>query len=352
MSQEKTHWIGHACSYTPTPLIYAAGLSPYRVLPMGDSPDRAGQLLHDNLCPHVKRILDRAMEGDLPDLYGMVFMNCCDAMRRLSDAWRVARPDHRVALVHLPVSNDESAISFFAGALKRLSETLSTWTGQSFNEANISESIAKFDQMADLLRDLSNRAHNGTLEGGSSRLQDLFNRAATAPIDRSVELLRTVVGEPELPAVAANGVPVYLFGNVLPDPEAFTLFRTCGVHIVGDSICTGMRAFRRIGDRGTGDVFLRAARGLLDQPRCARTLDPLFPGKIAQDVLAEARACHAKGVIAYTMKFCDPYISRLPAIREALRDSGLPLLLLEGDCTMRSMGQQKTRIEAFAEMLR
>jgi len=45
-------------------------------------------------------------------------------------------------------------------------------------------------------------------------------------------------------------------------------------------------------------------------------------------------------------------MSRLPAIRSALRDAGLPLLLLEGDCAMRSMGQQKTRIEAFAEMLR
>ena len=91
MYQETTSLIGHACSYTPTPLIHAAGLTPYRVLPMGDSPDRAGQLLHDNLCPHVKRILDRAMENDLPDLHGMVFMNCCDAMRRLSDAWRTGK---------------------------------------------------------------------------------------------------------------------------------------------------------------------------------------------------------------------------------------------------------------------
>ena len=145
---------------------------------------------------------------------------------------------------------------------------------------------------------------------------------------------------------------MYLFGNVLPDPEAFALFQSCGVHIASDSVCTGMRAFSRIGDNDSDEVFVRLARGLLDQPRCARTFDPSRPGKIAQDVLAEAQACHAKGVIAYTMKFCDPYISRLPAIREVLREAGLPLLLLEGDCTMRSMGQQKTRIEAFAEMLR
>jgi benzoyl-CoA reductase/2-hydroxyglutaryl-CoA dehydratase subunit BcrC/BadD/HgdB len=38
-------------------------------------------------------------------------------------------------------------------------------------------------------------------------------------------------------------------------------------------------------------------------------------------------------------------------VREALREAGLPLLVLEGDCSLRSLGQQRTRIEAFVEML-
>jgi hypothetical protein len=113
-----------------------------------------------------------------------------------------------------------------------------------------------------------------------------------------------------------------------------------------------MRALSRIGGDKSGPVFGRLARGLLDRPRCGRTFDPLRPGKIAEEVLAEAQACKAKGVIGYTMKFCDPYLARLPEIRNVLREAGLPLLLLEGDCVMRSMGQQRTRIEAFAEMLR
>ncbi|MBI4964554.1 MAG: 2-hydroxyacyl-CoA dehydratase [Desulfomonile tiedjei] len=352
MSQETIRWMGHACSYTPLALIHAAGFTPYRVLPIGDSPDRAGQLLHDNLCPHVKRILDRAMDSDLPALEGMVFMNCCDAMRRLSDAWRVARPEHRVELVDLPVAAEESAVSFFAGELIRLSGTLAEWSGKSFNQTDVSASVDKFNEIAILLENIGKRARERTLDGGGPRLQDLFNGAATEPVDRTVDLLNSVTAEPELPGAEPDGVPVYLFGNVLPDPEAFALFRSCGVHIADDSVCTGQRAFSPIHGADSDQVFLRLARGLLEHPRCARTFDPSRPGKIAEDVLAEARACHAKGVIAYTIKFCDPYMSRLPAIRNVLREAGLPLLLLEGDCTMRSMGQQKTRIEAFAEMLR
>jgi benzoyl-CoA reductase/2-hydroxyglutaryl-CoA dehydratase subunit BcrC/BadD/HgdB len=41
----------------------------------------------------------------------------------------------------------------------------------------------------------------------------------------------------------------------------------------------------------------------------------------------------------------------MPMVREEFKKAGMPLLLLEGDCTLRSIGQQRTRIEAFIEML-
>ena len=62
--------VGFACAYTPLPLIRAAGFAPYRILPNVDCPDQAGHLLHDNLCPHVKRVLDRAMSGSDPRFEG------------------------------------------------------------------------------------------------------------------------------------------------------------------------------------------------------------------------------------------------------------------------------------------
>ena len=67
--------IGFTCAYTPVPVIEAAGFSPFRIYPEGDSPDQAGHLLHDNLCPHVKRVLDKALANDLPDPPLCVFEN-------------------------------------------------------------------------------------------------------------------------------------------------------------------------------------------------------------------------------------------------------------------------------------
>ena len=68
MTDPNTPRIGFTCAYTPLSLIHAAGYAPIRITPQGDAPEQAGQLLHDNLCPHVKRILDRGMADDLPEI--------------------------------------------------------------------------------------------------------------------------------------------------------------------------------------------------------------------------------------------------------------------------------------------
>ena len=102
-----------------------------------------------------------------------------------------------------------------------------------------------------------------------------------------------------------------------------------------------------------GNTILSAmAHQILNKPPCARTFSDNGPGRLASDVAERAGSLDVRGVIAYTAKFCDPYIGRLPHVRDVLKMEGIPFLALEGDMTMRSLGQHRTRIEAFIEMLR
>ena len=343
--------LGYACAYTPLVLIDAAGYTPYRILPMSECPDQAGQLLHDNLCPHVKRILDRATSRDLPELGGVVLMNSCDAMRRLNDAWRRVRPLDKIILLDLPAIADDAAIAFFAGELACLTEALAEWSGHNLTNSNIEASIERYNQLHNLFVRLRERLHRGRLAGGSAKVQKLYNEAMTAPIEISRLSLQQALAESELKSPESDGIPVFLFGNVLADPEALALFESCGARIIDDDFCTGSRLFTPLEIEEEQDLLLQISRGLLTRPPCARTFDPARPLKMAEDVLARARACGARGVIGQTIKFCDPYLDRLPAVREQLREAGIPLLLLEGDCSLRSIEQQRTRIEAFIEML-
>lgn len=343
--------IGIACSYTPLPIIDAAGFVPYRILPLGAAPDQAGTVLHDNLCPHVKRILDRAVAGELPELAGVVFVNSCDTMRRLADAWQVVRPRDPTFLIDLPVSSDENAVAYLARELVRLRHELERWSGRPLTGEAIAESTSRYRELAEVLRKLARCAATGTLPGGRQALQELYNRAVTRPVEETLAEGRQLHLKLKDNAATTDLVPVYLFGNVLPDPEAFALFDRCGAFVVADDLCTGARQITPLDFSPHPDGFAAMARSLLRRPACARTMRVEDPAWFARSVVAGARQCHARGVIAHVMKFCDPYLVRLPSVRQALRDAGLPLLVLEGDCTLRALGQHRTRIQAFVEML-
>lgn len=342
--------IGYACAYTPLPLITAAGFTSHRILPLEDCPDQAGRLLHDNLCPHVKRILDMALSGALPGLSGMVFMNSCDSMRRLHDAFRTARREIKAILIDLPPTKNESAVAFFREECARFAKALESWGGARIDDKAVTEAVTLHNRLCALFDEMRRGMRKGALPGGAAALQRAYNMASRMHPAEAIDELSKI---PNKSGGEANtrGVPVYLFGNVLPQPEAYELFESCGARIVSEDVCTGSRAFARIETKG-GDALRGLAEGILSRPPCARTFDTENPGGMAGAIAAAARECGARGVIGYTAKFCDPYIARMPGVREALRGEGIPFLLLEGDCTVRSIGQQATRIEAFIEMMR
>jgi benzoyl-CoA reductase/2-hydroxyglutaryl-CoA dehydratase subunit BcrC/BadD/HgdB len=353
MISENKGYIGFACAYTPLPVIYAAGYSPYRILPTGDSQDQAGYILHDNLCPHIKRILDRALSNDLPDLAGMVFMNSCDAMRRLSDAWHRVRPDVKMILLDLPATtNDELAVSYFAGEISKLVNTVSDWSGNKIENDDIEYGILLYNQIADFMNELAEKIHGGKTDISVSVLQRLFNRSVTGSPVSFIEDARKTISESSPGKEINEGVSVFLFGHVLPDPEAFQLFESCSAKITGDDLCTGSRFFSPFPADGRKDIVKSLAEAILLRPPCARTIDSAIPGKIGNILVSKAKKAGARGAIGHILKFCDPYFSRLPSIRDEFRKAGMPLLFIEGDCTLRSIGQQQTRIEAFIEMLK
>ncbi len=344
--------IGFTCAYAPLALIDAAGFTPYRVLPMGELPDQAGHLLHDNLCPHVKRILDRAIEKDLPELDGMIFINSCDAMRRVSDAWQKVRPNDKLIRIDLPTTTDDLSVAYLGKELSKAWEILTTDSRSDRANNALLSGIERYNQVAKGIESLRKKISKGLVKMSASDLQSLYNRASTQSFDETLAELTQLAGHAQTTNSNQDKIPLFLFGNVLPDPEVFALFEACGAKISGDDFCTGSRLFNSIQISSFDDIFLELAQNILTKPPCARTFKPESPLNIATEVLSHAKACGAKGIIAYTMKFCDSYLARLPMIRKSLKQAGFPFLLLEGDCTLRSIGQQQTRIEAFIEMLR
>ena len=171
---DRTKRVGFTCAYTPLPLIHAAGFVPFRMLPEGESPDQAGAVLHDNLCPHVKRVLDRRLADDLPDLAGVVIMNSCDAMRRLADGWRASFPKDRVELLDLPVTQSRGSLSYFENELSRFRKVLEEWSGSTLTDDAIRESAGLYNRLSEGLDRAREATVHARVAGGWARLQELL----------------------------------------------------------------------------------------------------------------------------------------------------------------------------------
>jgi len=341
--------IGFTCAYTPVPLIEAAGFSPFRIFPESKAPDQAGHLLHDNLCPHVKKVLDRALADDLPDLEGMVFINSCDSMRRLADAWIEARPDDRIILLDLPSGINSLSLDFLSKEYERLAKTLFKWNNENFSTEKIKDKIATWNLLAASIKKIEEKMSRDYFPGIASRLQQIINTAATDSTDKALAMAQKKI-ELEEPAKAGRS-PVFVFGNLLFDPKVFDLFEEWNLHVTASDFCTTSRFITSVDTRTDNNIFRSLADSYLKQTPCARTMDTTKPGSIAQRIVERAKESNAKGVIGFILKFCDPYLARIPMIRQALQKESIPFIMLEGDCTMGSVGQQQTRIEAFTEML-
>jgi benzoyl-CoA reductase/2-hydroxyglutaryl-CoA dehydratase subunit BcrC/BadD/HgdB len=343
--------IGFTCAYTPLPLIHAAGFTPFRIQPVTSAIDQAGSVLHDNMCPHVKRVLDRALSADLPELTGVVFMNSCESMRRLADAWKIARPSDKQFFVDLPSSPSEASTRFLASQLALLWEALVAWGQKGVAKSAVDSSVAKYNELAVVLGTLTETIAVGAHAGGRGLLQKVFNLSVSLPVEEAIAAVKleekSLADKPR----SSASVPVYLFGNVLANVEAFDLLERSGCRVVADSLCTGSRQILPFTGDGGVDPFTRLASDLLHRPPCARTVEAGRPGALADYIVEEAKRCGARAVIGHVMKFCDPYLARIPAVREKVTGAGLAMLVLEGDCTLRSLGQSRTRLEAFVEML-
>ncbi|MCD4741065.1 MAG: 2-hydroxyacyl-CoA dehydratase family protein [Desulfobacteraceae bacterium] len=341
--------IGFTCAYTPVPLIEAAGFSPFRIFPESKAPDQAGHLLHDNLCPHIKKVLDRALADYLPYLSGMFFINSCDSMRRLSDAWHETRPNDKTILIDLPSVNNNLSLDFLAKEYERLATTLFQWNNKAFSLTEIEEKIDTWNSLADSVKKIEENISQNYFPGYISELQKIINTAATDSTDKALSMIKNKI---EPGTTAKNGLsPVFVFGNLLFDPKVYDLFEKWNMYVTASDFCTSSRFVSKIDTDADDNIFKSLAISYLDQMSCARTMDTTKPGGIAQKIAQQAKESNAKGVIGFTLKFCDPYLARIPMIRQALQDESIPFLMIESDCTMGSLGQQQTRIEAFTEML-
>lgn len=135
----------------------------------------------------------------------------------------------------------------------------------------------------------------------------------------------------------------------IPNWKLHAIVEGSGAIVVGEESCVGERNHREL----LNENFATVDEGLEKIATRYLSIDCacFTPNNERIDnIKSMIENLHADGVIHYSLQFCTPYMMEAYKVEKAIKD--VPFIRLETDYSMEDMGQLKTRVEAFLEMIK
>ncbi|MFQ6001927.1 MAG: 2-hydroxyacyl-CoA dehydratase subunit D, partial [Anaerolineae bacterium] len=326
-------------------IIMAAGCQPLRLSGSGEPVKQADAYLHPNLCPYVRGVFDQALEGAY-HLDGIVFVNSCDAMRRLYDVFHGYLKPRFSFILDMPRSESPASLAHYIAQLRELMAALGETFRVSPSQEGLLEAVRTVNRTRSLLQTLySYRKGDPPAISGKASLHLVMGATKSPKADFNRQLER-YLAQIEKQRAGDRKPRLMLSGSIIDRLEIIDLIEEKGLVVVED-LCTGHRYLHGL-VKEEGDPFESIARRYLERVPCSRMTGLARRLAYIKGLIEEYRV---DGVIYHALKFCDQFQYDYPSLKEELEGIGIPLLYLEGDYTTGGFGQMKTRVQAFVEML-
>jgi bcr-type benzoyl-CoA reductase subunit C len=339
--------LGYFCTYTPIELIHAAGFVPIRILGGGISVERAASLTPTFICPYLRKALERALRGEYDFLSGVIQGYTCDVACGVINIWELNVPGELYHTVPMPYQDSPEARKYFRQTLAELGEKLNGIGGRLTDEA-LAASLDLYGEIRRLSLELYRMRSQGRLALPAVDLLTVVQAGLVTPPEDYLPMLESfVAAAEEQPSAEVSGVPVLVSGSVIDEPRVLEILEASGARVVGDDLCTGLRAFSPPTGRGEDPIDRLMDRHFKRFP-CPARMKAQERAPVLVDLVNGSRA---KGVVFFLQKFCTPHLADLPVVLDALRAEGVRGLVVEMEETGLNEGQLRTRVESFVEML-
>jgi benzoyl-CoA reductase subunit C len=139
-------------------------------------------------------------------------------------------------------------------------------------------------------------------------------------------------------------------GGILDNPEYIKVIEDVGGLVVTDSLCFGSRTMWKDVDERESDPMAALARYYVaDRPSCPRMFGEQPRGsEFVRDMVREFRV---DGVIGERLIFCDQWLVEHFMQGKDFEEAGIPFLELDREYVLSGMGQLRTRVQAFLEIM-
>ena len=240
--------LGYNCYYIPEVLLNLPGCFSSRLrAPRCESTDVATYYMTSRVCPYVRSILERAIEGGYNYLNALFGAECCASMERMEEHFFLINPVKNdrffVTQIDPPLKGDKTSYDYYKGQLQlKVVDQLAERYGVDTSDAAMRATIEKFNELCDVITEIGNfrKLPNPPITGYEFHVIQLVSEVC--PHDLILPYLKETLAEikkrkpePEFPFRAR----VVVAGSEIDDPEFTKLLEGCGAMVVADRYCFG-----------------------------------------------------------------------------------------------------------------
>lgn len=344
--------LGYLCTYTPEEVVFAAGGLPVRILGSHEPEDVTAAHVYGMFCPYCRDCLAQGLQGKYNYLDGLLHGYCCIHIRQTYDSWSRHIPMSFKYFIYVPDHVESpAALNHLSRELAKFQGALEGWLGKPVSSRALKRAIAVYNTNRRLLTELySFQKLSPPRLSGTEVLEVVLAGQLMDKREHNRLLRRAVAEVRRRPGQDGDSARLMLIASQTDDVEFVRLIESLGAVIVVDDNCVGTRYFMGEIPNSSEPLTSIARRYVSEKPLCpVKDISTRFRQRVPH-IVRLAEDYGVQGVVFAKNKFCDPHEYDFPGIAAALREKGIPSLVLELDF-LNPIGQFRTRIEAFLEML-
>ena len=350
------------CSYIPEVLLDTDNCFGVRLrAPNCTNPDMATYYMTNRSCPYSKSILERAFEGGYNFISALIGQECCTTMNRMEQYFEYCEliPNDKFFCTYLdmPLRKTEWHAGYYRRQIEqKIIQPLEKVYGVDFSEEKLRKAVEQFNEVCRIITEMNTMrmADNPVITGYEFHVIQLCT--LTCPKDLILPYLRETLQE--LRERQPDPKPWYrarilIAGSEIDDPEFTKMLEMAGGMVVADRYCFGSFPSReRIEIQDGETAFDAICRHYLHWNQCARFMEGAKIDQRHAEVKRLVDEFHADGVIYENMKFCEFWsYEKVLASHILTEEMGVPCCTIEKEYALGSVGQLRTRFQAFVESL-
>ena len=358
--------IGYFCLFAPTELILAADAIPVRVSSGWYDTSKLGdRVVPVEVCPLVRSTIGAKMIGLSPYLElsdALISVLTCDGMTKLGEILSDYKPVWAMTLPR--VKDSTQSLRFWNDEIKAVKGQIEKLTGNKIKRKQLRSAIELTQKATKAFRRLQEIRKGAPVIMGRDAM--LVNQTYMwDDIERWTEKIEALCDEleerarqkiwacpPDTPRVMVTGTPM-----IWPDnwklPTLIEEGNPQGV-LIADELCSSERILYDpvgVDEWSMGDMLNAIGERYLMASTC-----PCFTSADGNEdrinwLMNKIKDWNINGVIYYVHRGCMLYAMEYTRVKKVLDHINIPVYYLDTEYTREDVGQMKTRVEAFLEML-